>query len=202
MEKLRVSRAILVEGKYDRIKLASLIDGLIIPIDGFRIYKDRQKSAMIRALAQKRGLVVVTDSDAAGFQLRGYLRSIAKDADVIHIYIPQVSGKERRKAAPGAEHLLGVEGIGADTLRELFLRSGAVDDTPPQEGARRITRMDFYDDGLMGGPDAAERRAALLRRLGLPNYLTTNALLEIVNSLMSYEEYRRFIGEQEDGSCQ
>lgn len=200
MEKLHVSRAILVEGKYDRIKLSSLIDGLIIPIDGFRIYKDRQKSAMIRALAEKRGLVVVTDSDAAGFQLRGYLRSIAKEADIIHIYIPQVSGKERRKAVPGAEHLLGVEGIDVDTLRELFLRSGAVDDCATPEREEQIIRMNFYEDGLMGGPGAAERRAALLRRLNLPNYLTTNALLEIINSLMSYDEYRCFIGEQENAN--
>lgn len=193
MEKLRISRAILVEGKYDQIKLSSIIDGLIIPVDGFRIYKDREKTALIRAIAEKRGLVVVTDSDAAGFQIRGYLRSIAKDADVIHIYIPQLSGKERRKAVPGKEGLLGVEGISAGTLRELFLRSGAVDAAPVGQNNRLIERMDFYQDGLMGGPGAAKKRACLLERLGLPGYLSTSALLDIVNSLMTYDEYSAFI---------
>ena len=127
MDKIKVSRAVIVEGRYDKIKLSSLIDGIIIQTDGFRIYKDKEKAAMIRALAKKRGLLVITDSDRAGFQLRGFIRSIAKDADIRHVYIPQIKGKEKRKAIPGKEHLLGVEGMDADCLRKLIEQAGALD---------------------------------------------------------------------------
>lgn len=209
MEKLQVSRAVIVEGKYDQIKLSSLIDGLIIRTDGFRIYKDKQKMAFIRTVARKKGLVVVTDSDRAGFQLRGFLRSIVGDADIVHVYIPQISGKEKRKAVPGAERLLGVEGIDADTLRELFQRSGALASSdggqalggadevelPSNDNVqtRRIERMDFFTDGLIGGSDASAKRQKLLGFLKLPTYLTANGLLGVINTLMTYEEYRAYL---------
>ena len=190
MEKIKLRQAVIVEGKYDRIKVSSLIDGLIIQTDGFRIYKDKQKIAMIRAVALQQGVVILTDSDRAGFKIRGFLHSIAAGAEVTNLYIPQVSGKERRKAGPGAEGLLGVEGIDVQTLRALFQKAGLLDEAPPPE--RPITRMDFYEDGFMGGADASKRRAALLKHLGLPGYLTTNSLLEVINSLMTYEESRVF----------
>jgi len=196
MEKLRVSRVIIVEGKYDKIKLSSLVDGMIVPIHGFGIYKDKGKAALLRAAAKKQGAVILTDSDRAGFQLRGYLRSLLRDADVVHVYIPALSGKERRKTAPGAEGLLGVEGMDVSLLRELFLRSGAL--TPPsgsQENKRPVTRMDFYEDGLLGGPEASALRGALLQRLSLPGRMSGKALLEAVNALLSYDAYRALMEE-------
>ncbi len=193
MEKIKVTRAVVVEGKYDKIKLSSLIDGLILQTDGFRIYRDKEKAAMIRAVAKKQGLIVLTDSDRAGFQLRGYLRSITQGAEVAHIYIPRVAGKESRKTAPGAEGILGVEGIDGDTLRELFRREGLLGEPVKRENP--VTRLDFYEDGLTGGKDSSRRRKELLRRLNLPEYMTAGALLEIINSLMSREEYRAAVDE-------
>lgn len=193
MEKIKINRVIIVEGKYDQIKLSALIDGIIIKTDGFRIYKDKEKAALIRALGKKHGLLVLTDSDHAGFQLRGYLRSIAKDADIRQVYIPQVKGKERRKAKPGKENLLGVEGMTAETLYALLKKAGVeVADEPRDENVRRITKLDFFEDGLSGGADSAAKRQLLLKELDLPSYLTANALLEIINSMMTYEEYKSF----------
>lgn len=194
MDKIKIDRIVVVEGKYDQIKLSSLIDGVIIRTDGFRIYKDKEKSALLRTLGKQKGLLVLTDSDHAGFQLRGYIRSIAKDTDIKQVYIPQIKGKERRKERPGKENLLGVEGIDAQTLYALLQKAGvSVQKETAGDDARRITKLDFFEDGLSGGPDAAKKRALLLRHLGLPSYLTTNALLEVINSMMTYEAYRQFI---------
>lgn len=194
MDKIKIDRVVVVEGKYDQIKLSSLIDGIIIRTDGFRIYKDKEKAALLRTLGRQKGLLVLTDSDHAGFQLRGYIRSIAKDADIKQVYIPQIKGKERRKQKPGREHLLGVEGIDAQTLYTLLQNAGvSAQKEAAGENARRITKLDFFEDGLSGGADAANRRALLLKRLGLPSYLTANALLEVINSMMTYEEYQTFI---------
>lgn len=194
MHKIKVDRIVVVEGKYDQIKLSSLIDGVIIRTDGFRIYKDKEKSALLRTLGKQKGLLVLTDSDRAGFQLRGYIRSIAKDADIKQVYIPQIKGKERRKERPGKENLLGVEGIDVQTLYTLLQKAGvSVQKETAGDDVRRITKLDFFEDGLSGGADAAKKRALLLKHLGLPSYLTANALLEVINSMMTYEAYRRFI---------
>lgn len=201
MEKLKLKRALVVEGKYDKAKLSSLVEGTILQTDGFRIYRDKQLAAMIRAVARRQGLVILTDSDRAGFQIRHYIRSLAQGADVVNVYIPQTRGKERRKAAPGAEGLLGVEGIDADILRELLQKAGALADEeapdPDAREARRIGRADLYEDGLTGGPDAAGKRRALLLRLKLPGYLSTAGLLEVINTLMTYSEYRAFCDGEE-----
>ncbi|MFZ2538423.1 MAG: DUF4093 domain-containing protein [Oscillospiraceae bacterium] len=188
MEKLFVSKAVIVEGKYDKIKLSSIIDGLIIQTNGFRIYKDKEKIALVKAVALKQGVIIVTDSDVAGFKLRGFIRSIAKEAEVTNIYIPQVIGKEKRKVAPSKENFLGVEGIDANTLRELFIKADVirVDDS----SIKKITKMDFFEDGLTGCQNSAQKRQCLLKHLGLPCYVTTNSLVDIINSLMTYEQYR------------
>ena len=193
MEKIKIDRVVIVEGKYDQVKLASLIDGVIIKTDGFRIYKDKEKAAMIRALGAKKGLLILTDSDHAGFQLRGYIRNIAKGADIKQVYIPQIKGKEHRKAKAGKEGLLGVEGMDAGLLRELLKKAGV--ETGDAEERRLITKLDFFEDGFSGGTGASEKRAALLSFLGLPAYLTANALLEIINSMLTYDEYRTFCDE-------
>jgi ribonuclease M5 len=191
MEKIVISRVVIVEGKYDKIKLDSILEAMIVATDGFRIYHNREKLAMLRAVAAKQGALIATDSDVAGFRIRGFLRSALRDIDVAHVYIPQREGKERRKESPGAEGLLGVEGIDAAELRALFLPFAE----SPQEtpGKRKITRIDFYEDGLLGGENSAEKRARLLQKLDLPGYVSSKGLLEIVNRLMDYDEYREFI---------
>lgn len=195
MEKLHVNRVVIVEGKYDKIKLSSLIDGLIIPLDGFQIYKNKKKADLLRRLAMERGALLLTDSDRAGFQLRGYVKSLLRGADLLQLYIPQRKGKEKRKAQPGAEGLLGVEGIDADTLRRLLVEAGAAGEEKPPSPERQIERMDFFDAGLIGGPDASARRKALLARLDLPLYLTAGALLSVINSRMSYDEFQQWLDE-------
>lgn len=195
MEKIKVEQTIIVEGKYDKIKLSSLVDATIITTNGFRIYKDKEKIALIKALGEKNGIIILTDSDVAGFKLRNFIRSICKDTKLYNLYIPQITGKEKRKEKASKEGYLGVEGINADTLREMFDNlnlqtslSITVDNEAPQ-----ITKMDFYEDGLSGGENSANKRLLLLNKLGLPSYISTNSLLEIINSFISYDEYKQFV---------
>lgn len=198
MEKITVEQVIIVEGKYDKIKLKSLVNAIIITTDGFRIYKDKEKIALIKALGAKHGIILLTDSDVAGFKLRNFIRSISKDIKIYNLYIPQITGKEKRKEKASKEGYLGVEGINADTLRGLFNNlnlSTTITDASKVESIQ-ITKMDFYDDGLSGGENSANKRLLLLAHLGLPNYITTNSLLEVINSFMSYEEYKSFITQQ------
>ena len=192
MDKIKIDRVVIVEGKYDQIKLSSLIDGVIIRTDGFRIYKDKEKAALIRTLGRQKGLLVLTDSDHAGFKLRGYIRSIAKDADIVQVYIPQIKGKEHRKEKPGKENLLGVEGIDAKTLYTLLKNAGVSAERKSGCEGQRITKLDFFSDGFSRGKYAAQKRQMLLAHLGLPAYLTSNALLEIINNIMTYEQYRAY----------
>lgn len=194
MEKLKIRQVILVEGKYDKIKLESFIDGMILTTDGFRIFKDKEKRELIRTLAKKQGLIVMTDSDVAGFRIRNLVRSVVKDAPVIHVYIPQIHGKEKRKSAPSKEGTLGVEGLCIELLQKLLEEQGVTSQKAPPAG-RQITRVDFLEDGLIGGENSSEKRARLLKRLGLPHYLSTNALLQVINRLITYEEYQKLRGE-------
>lgn len=191
MEKLSVKQIVIVEGKYDKIKLSSIIDGLIIETDGFRIYKNKEKIELIKRLGKENGIIILTDSDVAGFKLRSFLRSFLNNAEIINIYIPQVKGKEKRKAAPGKENLLGVEGIEADLLRKLI--ADAVESKPNEDNQKKITGADFYKDGLSGGENAQELRIKLAKKLSLPTYMTTKALLDVINRLMTYDEYKEFI---------
>ena len=181
---------ILVEGKYDKIKLESIVDGLILTTDGFRIFKDRNKRELIRRLAAERGLIVLTDSDVAGFRIRSLIRSVVGDAPVTHLYIPQIAGKEKRKTAPSREGTLGVEGMEAALLRRLL--AGAAGPAAPRKG-RPITRMDLVEDGLSGGKNSAKKRRALMQELSLPPYLSSKALLAVLNRLMVHEEYRELV---------
>ncbi len=192
MEKIRIKQAVIVEGKYDKIKLSSIVDTLILTSDGFRIFKDKEKLTLIREIAKKDGIIILTDSDVAGFKLRNFIRSCTKDAKVINIYIPQIEGKEKRKLSPSKEGLLGVEGMDVKQLRALFLEAGVLDeDQSPIE--KPITKMDFYSDGFIGKDNSAIKRQVLLQRLNLPSYLSTNSLLEIINRLISRDEYIDFV---------
>ena len=197
MEKLHISRPIIVEGKYDKIKLSSLLSAHIIPTDGFSLFKKKEKAALLRRLAEKTGVIVLTDADGGGKQIRAYLSEILPKEKVIHLYIPAVSGKERRKTHAGKAGLLGVEGIESEILLSLF--APFADGAPPRTHGG-ITKQDFYADGLSGHGGAREKREALARSLRLPPDMTANALLDACNLLYTKEEYRAQIAllEQKD----
>lgn len=182
MEKLHIKQAVIVEGKYDKIRLETVVDAVIIPTNGFRIFSDKEMRALIRSLAQTCGIVVLTDSDGAGFKIRGHLSGIVGQGEIINVYIPDIFGKEKRKATPSAEGKLGVEGMDADTLRAAFQQAGVCAVSgPPKE---KITKLDLYENGLCGAPDSAVRRRQLFARLGLPERLSANAALPVLCSMM------------------
>lgn len=190
MQKIKLKMPVIVEGKYDRLRLQELIDGTIIETGGFGIFKSPEKLEMLRALAQKTGIIILTDSDRAGFKIRHYIRSAIPNArGIYNVYIPDVFGKERRKAAPSKEGKLGVEGISVETLRKCFEKAGVLSGTVSEEAPDPITKADLFMLGLSGTEDASNKRAELLRRLSLPERLTTKGLLPVLNTLYTREEF-------------
>ncbi len=189
---IRIRQAVIVEGKYDKIKLSSLLDTVIIPTDGFGIFKNKEKMALIRRLAQTRGIVILTDSDSAGFKIRSYIGGSLPQEQVIHAYIPDITGKERRKNAPSQEGKLGVEGMSARVLMECLERAGVTCEETVEPG-RKITKNDLYEDGLSGRPNSLILRKKLLAQLQLPERLSSNALLQVLNVFMTYEEYKQAV---------
>lgn len=258
-EKIQLKEAVLVEGRYDRIKLSEFIASPILETGGFRVFKDKEKQALIRAIAARRGILVMTDVDSAGFVIRNFLRGIVPESQLLHAYIPTVQGKERRKPEPSKEGVLGVEGLDRETLLKAIQTSGAHINEPsvpkesgsevntqhqppfPNEGGseagaqnqppfpkgggseagaqnqppfpkgggseaaggfptelsaptdHQITKLDLYTYSLSGTPDAAKNRAALLSALGLPKYLTANAILSALNCLFTKEEFEHYL---------
>ncbi|WP_130870886.1 toprim domain-containing protein [Intestinimonas massiliensis (ex Afouda et al. 2020)] len=188
---LRIREAIVVEGRYDKNTLSQLVDTVILETSGFGIFKDGEKLALFRRLAEERGLIILTDPDGAGFVIRNFLKGSIPPDRVKHAYVPDILGKERRKRTPGKEGKLGVEGMRPAVLEEALRRAGATfldgsgEDQPPR---RPITKADLFALGLSGGPGAGEKRKALLKRLSLPEHLSPNAMLEVLNALYSYEE--------------
>ena len=189
---LRIREAIVVEGRYDKNTLSQLVDTVIIETSGFGIFKDKERLALLRRLAEKRGLIVLTDPDGAGFVIRGHLRGSLPPDRVKHAYVPDIYGKERRKRQGGKEGKLGVEGMRPEVLEAALRRAGATFLDEEGERAapagRPITKADFVALGLSGGPGAAEKRRALLQRLELPEHLSPNAMLEVLNALFTREE--------------
>ena len=187
---LRIQEAIVVEGRYDKSALAGVADTLILETAGFGVFKDGERLAFLRRLAAKRGLIVLTDSDGAGFVIRNYLKGAIPREQVKHAYIPDVYGKERRKRAPGREGKLGVEGMSPQVLRQALLRAGAtvLDGDAPDRPQGDLTPADLFALGLSGTPDAAARRADLLKRLDLPEHMSAKALLAALNALYTPEE--------------
>jgi len=177
MPRIPLRQAILCEGKYDAIRLASLFDTLILPTDGFRIYNDGEKRALFKRLAAQRGLVAATDSDAAGFQIRAYLKSFLPAGQLWHVYIPDIHGRERRKASSSKEGKLGVEGMETKVLLEAFERAGV---TAGERPAAEITKLDLFQGGFSGTAGSKERYQALLRALELPEHLSTNVFCACV----------------------
>ncbi len=185
---IRTDKTIVVEGKYDIIKLSAIIDGVVIPTGGFGIFKDKEKQALLRTLAEKTGLIILTDSDNAGFRIRRFIHNICGGKNVTDAYIPDLYGKEKRKVKASKEGKLGVEGIPISILEEALTRAGAAC-TLTDEAKRPITKMDFFDFGLTGGANATEKRALLLKKLNLPEHLTTNSLVTILNAILTYDEF-------------
>lgn len=189
---IKVDEIIIVEGKHDKIKLSSFINGTIIETNGFRIFSDKKKQGMIRKLATTRGIIILTDSDSAGFVIRSFLKSILPQNTVIkNAYIPQILGKEKRKDTHSKEGFLGVEGIDIQSLKEILQSSV----TNICSDLQQITKTDFFIDGLTGAENSALRRQKIIKKLDLPSYITTNALLEYINIAVGKEKYNQIINE-------
>lgn len=187
MEKITIDKPIIVEGKYDKIALSSLLSANILTLGGFSVFRQKEKAEMIRRMAEKNGVIVLTDSDGAGKVLRGYLSSILPKEKVTHLYIPRIEGKEKRKKTASKEGTLGVEGIDAETLRDLFrpFSSNAAED---RKSGEPLTKADLLSLGLSGGENASFRREALAKKCGLPRDMSSNALLAALNLLYTKEE--------------
>lgn len=192
---IHIAQAIVVVGKYDKIKLSSILDAVILVTNGFRIFRDPEKMALIQYYARTTGVIVLTDSDRAGFQIRNYLKGAVRDGKLYHVYIPDIYGKEHRKEKPSAEGKLGVEGIRKDVLLEAFAKAGVLTDEVPEK-ADPITRYDLYELGLSGGADSKARRKALQKRLGLPDLLSAASLLEVLNTMMTRQELQQLLADE------
>lgn len=191
---ISVKEAIIVEGRYDKIKLSSIFDSPVIETGGFRVFKDKEKQNLIREIAAKRGLLILTDSDSAGFVIRNFLKGIVPESELKHAYIPQLKGKEKRKSEASKEGLLGVEGVDETQIVTAVKNSGAtILNREASEKRNEITKGDLYELGLSGRENSAVLRQKLLKELNLPSYLTTNALLTALNCLYSLEELKELI---------
>ena len=191
MDKLRLRQAIVVEGKYDQNTLRQIVDTAIFTTNGFADMKDPALLRLLQQAAQTTGLVILTDLDGAGFLIRNTLKSALPETGVLHAYIPDLPGKEKRKAAPGKEGLLGVEGMTPEILLKALRDAGAefADGSTPPPAREPITKQDLFALGLSGGPESAKKRAALLKALSLPAHMSANALLQALNVLFSREEF-------------
>lgn len=192
---IRIKEAIIVEGRYDRIRLAALFDTTIIETGGFRVFKDNEKKTVIRQLAQARGIVILTDSDGAGFVIRNFLKGIITDnIQIKQAYIPDIKGKEKRKAHPSKQGLLGVEGMTDEVIVNAVLTSGVqVLGEEAKIVGGEITKTDFFTYGLTGVENSGVFRKVVLRKLGFPQYMTTNAMLSAVNFIYSKEEFENIL---------
>jgi len=213
-EKIKIKETVIVEGKYDKIKLKSVIDANIITTDGFRIFSNSEKQALIRNTAEKTGIIIMTDSDTAGRKIRNFIKNCAKSGgksdktesgdikeehglNIINVYIPAVLGKEKRKAAASKENLIGVEGTDKEILLSALNRFGIKNNAElimQNAEIKKVTKADFYGDKLTGCENSAARRKELCGLLNIP-YMPSNSLLEAVNILLDYKEYKRLVNE-------
>lgn len=196
---IKIKEAVIVEGKYDIIKLSSIIDAPIIPTNGFRIFNDKERLSLIRQLAKARGILVMTDSDGAGFVIRNFLNGAVDKNSIKHCYIPQIQGKEKRKAAPSKEGTLGVEGLSEEIILSSLKKSGAtiLDSTGDNKDRQeeKITKADLYEIGLTGRENSKQLREKLLKHLQMPLYMTTNAILTALNCLYTKQELIKITSE-------
>ena len=190
---IRIREAVIVEGKYDKIRLSNIIEGLIITTEGFGIFRNKEKQALIRHLADTRGILVFTDSDGAGFVIRNFLKGSVPKNKIYHAYIPDIKGKEKRKTAPSREGLLGVEGISDEILIKAIQGSGAHCDMVDKKlhSNSEITKADLYFNGLSGNDNSQSKRLELQKYLDLPSNLTSNSLIGVLNCIMTKDEFEK-----------
>lgn len=194
---VKIREAIVVEGRYDKNTLRQIVDAPILETSGFGIFKDKQQLALLRRVAETRGLIVFTDSDGAGFVIRNHIKSAIPGKYLKHAYIPDVMGKERRKAAPGKEGKLGVEGMSPEIILEALKKAGATIEGEEIPQTRQITKQDLVSLGLSGGKDSSTKRLALLKKLNLPEHMSANAMLQALNLLYSPEELKTILSDME-----
>jgi len=185
---VRIREAIVVEGRYDKNTLSQIVDAPILETSGFGIFKDKKQMALLRQVAEKRGLIVFTDADGAGFVIRNHIKSAIPAKYLKHAYTPDIFGKERRKAAPGKEGKLGVEGMKRDVILEALRKAGATIEGENPSASGGITKQDLMELGLSGGPGSSEKRLALMKRMNFPEHMSANAMLQALNLLLSLDE--------------
>ena len=186
---IKIKQTIIVEGKYDKIKLKSIVEANIITTDGFRIYNNKEKRALIKSIAGKTGIIILTDSDSAGRRIRNFIKGCVDTDNITNVYIPKIPGKEKRKSVPSKENILGVEGTDKDLLLDVLQKFCTTETKPKQ-----ITKTDFYNDGLSGGENSVKKRREFCEKLNIP-YMPPNSLLEAVNILVDYDEYKKILDE-------
>ena len=203
MEKLKIAYPIIVEGKYDKMKLHAICEGLIIKTDGFGVFKSQEKAALIRALAQRSPIIVLTDSDGGGKVIRSHVSALVPKDMLVQLYIPRIEGKETRKSEPSKEGTLGVEGMENELLYKLLEPFSSENDLNSAQKMQEIaknplSKVDFYVDGLTGSENSAKKRDELAEKFGLPSGMTPNALLEALKVIASYDDYVRAVGRKGD----
>ena len=195
---IKIKEAIVVEGRYDKNTLCQIVDAPILETSGFGIFKDKKQMDLLRKVAKVRGLIVFTDADGAGFVIRNHIKSAIPGQYLKHAYTPDIMGKERRKAAPGKEGKLGVEGMRPEVILDALRKAGATIEGEAAAAAPQITKQDLMELGLSGGQDASARRLALLKKLDLPEHMSANAMLQALNLLYSLEELTQIISQLEN----
>ncbi|MDD2269728.1 MAG: DUF4093 domain-containing protein [Eubacteriales bacterium] len=196
-KRLVLKYPIVVEGKYDKIKLSSIISSPIITTDGFTIFNNAEKLALLKRLSAEGGIIILTDSDKAGFFIRSELKGlIGPQVKLINLYIPQIKGKEKRKSIPGKDGLIGVEGMPVNSLKRLL--EDFASNSNAQSSGKQVTKQDFYGDGLSGGENSSEIRDKLAKKLDLPSGMSSNSLLEAINLISDYENYKKALDESDE----
>ena len=186
---IKLDRPVIVEGKYDKITLENIVDALIITTDGFGIFKNKEKCDLIRQLAKKNGVIIMTDSDSAGAVIRSYIKKIVSDCEIINVFVPELNRKEKRKDKPSKSGLLGVEGMTPEIIENALKKSGVF--SVKTEERRKITKADMFAFGLSGREDSKERRKNFLKYLGLPQTLSSSAMLDVLNNMLTFEEFTK-----------
>jgi ribonuclease M5 len=190
---IKIKEAVIVEGKYDKIKLSNILDTVIIETDGFAIFKDKEKQGLIRFLSEKRGIIIMTDSDSAGFKIRNFINGITKSENIKNVFIPDIYGKEKRKVEASKEGKLGVEGMSAEVILNALEKAGVLCTENTEKQGREITHTDFFEDGISGGSNSSVIRKAFAKELDLPERISSSSLLKVINSYMTFDEYKETV---------